>query len=93
MILVDHLVSESDEPELLYTFVPDGDYEGFKWSNGKWLHVDKVFTESADMKGVDMYLGNPPVGDPLMDKKGNRDDKKLEEKSDKNKTKKKDGTE
>jgi hypothetical protein len=87
MIVVDHLVSESDEPELAYTFVPDGDYEGFKWINGKWLHVDKVFTESVDMKGADMYLGKPPVGDPLLDKSGNHDEKKLEDKSNKNKTK------
>jgi hypothetical protein len=87
MILVDHLISESDEPELAYTFVPDGDYEGFKWVNGKWLHVDKVFSETVDMKGADMYLGKPPMGDPLLDKDGNRDEKKLEEKSNKNKTK------
>lgn len=91
MILVDHLISESDEPDLAYTFVPDGDYEGFKWENGKWLHVDKVFTEGAiDMRGVDPLLGKPPVGDPLMDEKGNRNDKKLEERSEKNKLKKKD---
>ncbi|HEX6334775.1 MAG TPA: hypothetical protein VFZ78_11150 [Flavisolibacter sp.] len=43
MILIDHLISESDEPENAWTLVPDGDYEGFKWVNGKWLHVDKVF--------------------------------------------------
>lgn len=90
MILVDHLISESDEPELAHTLVPDGDYEGFKWVNGKWLHVDKVFNEKIDMKGVDPYMGNPPVGDPLIDKSGNRDDKKLEEKSNTNKSRKKD---
>jgi hypothetical protein len=84
MILIDHLVSETDEPELAHTLVPDGDYEGFKWVNGKWQHIDKVFTESADMKGVDMYMGNPPVGDALLDKDGNRDEKKLQDKSDKN---------
>ncbi|HEU4471374.1 MAG TPA: hypothetical protein VFR58_09835 [Flavisolibacter sp.] len=91
MILIDHLVSETDEPELAHTYVPDGDYEGFKWVNGKWLHVDKVFTEVVDMRGVDPYLGKPPVGDPLLDEKGNRDEKKLQDKSDKNKTKKGNG--
>lgn len=80
MILVDHLISETDQPELAWTFVPDGDQEGFVWENGKWIHVDKVFTFKLED-------GQAPVGDPLLDPKGNRDEKKLQEKSDKNKTK------
>jgi hypothetical protein len=68
LILVDHLVSETDEPENPWTLVPDGDYEGFKWQNGKWVHVNKVFTETIDMKGVDPYLGKPPMGNPIFDK-------------------------
>jgi hypothetical protein len=91
LILVDHLVSETDEPEFPYTFIPDGDYEGFRWEKGEWVHVDKVFTEKVDMKGVDPLLGNAPVGDPLLDKNGNRDEKKLEEKTKKNQQKKKTG--
>lgn len=83
MILVDHLISETDEPELPQTFVPDGDYEGFKWTNGKWLHVDKVF----DQKLED---GQAPVPDPILDSKGNANQEKLKDQSDKNKTKKKD---
>lgn len=80
MILVDHLISETDQPELAWTFVPDGDQEGFFWENGKWIHIDKVFT-------FKLQDGQAPVGDPLLDPKGNRDEKKLQEKSDKNKTK------
>ncbi|HSU28853.1 MAG TPA: hypothetical protein VLJ68_10755, partial [Chitinophagaceae bacterium] len=38
LILVDHLISETDEPENKWTLVPDGDSEGFKWENGKWMH-------------------------------------------------------
>jgi len=87
MILVDHLISETNEPENKWTLVPDGDNEGFKWENGKWVHLDKAFDFKIDMKGVDPYLGKPPVGDPILDNKGNRDEKKLQEKSDKNKTK------
>ncbi len=83
MILVDHLVSESDQPELKWTMIPDGDSEGFKWENGKWMHVDKVFT-------FKLQDGEAPIGDPLMDAKGKKDEKKLQEKSDKNKGKKKD---
>ena len=49
MILVDHLVSETDEDDKPYTFIPDGDSEGFKWENGKWVHIDKVFNFKLKM--------------------------------------------
>ncbi|HUR66825.1 MAG TPA: hypothetical protein VMZ03_10810 [Chitinophagaceae bacterium] len=80
MILVDHLVSETEQDDLPWTFVPDGDQEGFKWENGKWMHIDKVFT-------FKLQDGQAPVGEPLLDPKGNRNEDKLKEKSDKNKTK------
>ena len=34
LIIVDHLISETDEPDNKWTYVPDGDYEAFKWQNG-----------------------------------------------------------
>ncbi len=80
LILVDHLISESDQPELPWTFVPDGDQEGYKWENGRWKHIDKVFT-------LKLQDGQAPVGEPLLDPKGNRNEQKLQDKSDKNKTK------
>lgn len=46
MIVFDHLISESDEPQKKYTLIPDGDYEGFKWKNGKWEHIDKLFNQT-----------------------------------------------
>jgi hypothetical protein len=79
-ILVDHLISETDQPELKWTYVPDGDYEGFAWENGKWIHIDKVFT-------FKLQDGQAPVGEQLMDNKGNKNEEKLNEKSKKNKTK------
>ena len=51
-----------------------------KWENGKWKHVDKVFT-------LKLEDGQAPVGEPLLDPKGNRNEQKLQDKSDKNKTK------
>ncbi|MGZ8554471.1 MAG: hypothetical protein ACXWV8_13750 [Chitinophagaceae bacterium] len=89
MILVDHLISETDEPENAWTLVPDGDNEAFKWENGKWVHVDKAFDFKIDMSGVDLNIGKPPVGEPILDNKGNKNEKKLQEKSDKNKGKEK----
>ena len=89
MILVDHLISENDEPENAWTMVPDGDNEAFKWENGKWVHMEKAFDFKIDMSGVDPYVGKPPVGEPILDNKGNKNEKKLQEKSDKNKGKEK----
>lgn len=80
LILVDHLISESDEPESPWTLVPDGDYEGFKWQDGKWVHVDKVFH-------FKLKDGEAPIIDPILDPKGNKDENKLQQKSDKNKGK------
>ena len=89
VILMDHLVSETDEPDNKWSFVPDGDNEAFKWENGKWVHIDKAFDFKVDMTGADTYMGKPPIGDPLLDTKGNKNEKKLEDKSKKNKTKEK----
>lgn len=83
MILVDHLISETDQPELASTFVPDGDSEGYRWENGRWVHIDKVFT-------FKLQDGQAPVGEPLMDFRGNKNEQKLKEKSDKNTNKPKD---
>lgn len=45
LILIDHLISENDDVEHKWTYVPDGDQEGFRWENGKWIHINKVFTQ------------------------------------------------
>jgi hypothetical protein len=61
LILVDHLISETDEPDKPYTFIPDGDYEGFEWKGGKWVHIDKVFHQKLED-------GQAPVPTPLYNK-------------------------
>jgi hypothetical protein len=43
LIMVEHLISETNEPGKKFTYIPDGDYEGFKWIKGKWQHIEKVF--------------------------------------------------
>ncbi len=63
MIVFDHLISESNEPQKRYTLIPDGDYEGFKWQNGKWAHVDKIFNQA-------LKDGQAPRPQPLFDDKG-----------------------
>jgi hypothetical protein len=61
LILVDHLISETNEPDKPYTFIPDGDYEGFEWKAGKWVHIDKVFNQKLED-------GQAPVPNPILDK-------------------------
>lgn len=90
MIIFDHLISESEEPHRPETYVPDGDFEGFQWKDGKWRHVAKVFTDVPDeFKKVDPLLGNAPTDEAIRDKDGNIDEKKLEERSRKNQEKSK----
>lgn len=81
MIIFDHLVSESNHQSEKYTLVPDGDYEGFKWKDGKWNYVEKVF----DFKLED---GQAPIPEPIKDADGNSNEKILQERSDKNERKK-----
>lgn len=60
MVVYEHLESETNEPNKKWTYIPDGDYEGFKWKNGKWMHVNKVFTTVTPE-------GKEPVPSPLQD--------------------------
>jgi len=76
LILVDHLVSETDEPEKKFTYIPDGDYEGFRWQNGQWVHIDKPFNEK-------LKDGEFPKEKMLYDDAGNADERQLEEASQK----------
>lgn len=62
MIIFDHLISENNQPDKKFTYIPDGDYEGFKWKNGRWVHIDKVFTFKLED-------GQAPVERPLKEGK------------------------
>jgi hypothetical protein len=62
LIIYDHLISETNEPNKLYTYIPDGDYEGFKWNNGKWLHINKVFNQK-------LKDGEAPIIKPIKENK------------------------
>ena len=77
MIVFDELSSETEEPEKKDTFVPDGDFEGFKWQNGQWLHVPKVFN-------FVLKDGQFPQDEKILDEGGGANEQKLMEQSDKN---------
>lgn len=72
MIIFEHLTSETNEPAKKWTYIPDGDYEGFKWKNGKWVHVEKVFNQITPE-------GQEPVPSPVKDAQGNTDEEKLKD--------------
>ncbi len=72
MIIYEHLTSSTEEPQKKYTYVGDGDYEGLKWKDGKWVHINKVYTQK-------LKDGDAPLPDPLRDDKGKIDEEKLKD--------------
>lgn len=58
MILFDHLISEDNKPWEKMTLIPDGDYEGFEWKDGKWRQIEKVFNQK-------LYDGQAPLPHPV----------------------------
>ena len=76
MIIYEHLISESGEPQKKYTYIPDGDYEGLKWKDGKWVHIEKVFTQK-------LKEGEAPIPSPIRDDKGTIDENKLKDNNEK----------
>ncbi len=69
VIIFDHLTSEEKDPTRKHTLIPDGDFEGFKWVDGRWTYVAKLFDYKVDMNGVDPMMGNAPVPVPIKDGK------------------------
>lgn len=70
MIIMEHLHSPSNEPNKKWTLIPDGDYEGFKWVNGKWNYISKVFNQVTPEN-------EPPTPKLIRDAEGNVDESKL----------------
>lgn len=70
MIVFEHLISETGEVKKKYTYIPDGDYEGLKWKDGKWVYVEKIFNQITPE-------GKEPVPHPILDSHGNIDESKL----------------
>ncbi len=73
LIIMEHLVSESNQPAKKWTLIGDGDYEGFKWADGKWVYISKVFNEVTPEN-------QPPTPMTILDAEGNIDESKLEPK-------------
>ncbi|MEO6584100.1 MAG: hypothetical protein ABIO05_07235, partial [Ferruginibacter sp.] len=70
MIIMEHLISPTNEPNKKWTLIPDGDYEGFKWENGKWNYITKVFNQVTPEN-------QPPTPKLIRDAQGNVDESKM----------------
>jgi hypothetical protein len=78
LIVFDHLVSETSEPDRKSTFIPDGDFEAFKWQNGQWVHVPRL-----DF-AYQLKDGDFPTEATILDDAGKVNEKSLEEASRRN---------
>jgi hypothetical protein len=61
-VYYDRLVSQINDPNRKYTFVPSGDYDGFKWNTDKWVLVHDLITVQP------LKDGEAPSGAPIKDK-------------------------
>jgi len=75
MVVAEHLVSEQGDPVKRWTMVGDGDYEGFRWENGAWTYISKIYNYVTP-------LGQEPVPNPLKDNGGNLNENKLNDPED-----------
>lgn len=69
-IVFDQLESEKGTPQKKYTLVSTGEYEAFKWRNGKWVYTSNAFgNEPPPIKAS--------VPKPIRDANGNIDPTKV----------------
>lgn len=63
ILIFDHTApTDSNQVGITFSYVPDGTYEGFKFQNGFWEWVEKVFTFAINEND------HPPVPNPVFDK-------------------------
>jgi hypothetical protein len=78
IIVYDHLISESNEPQKKSTYIPDGDFEAFKWQKGQWVHIERLdFAQK-------LKDGDFPKENTILDAAGNANEQQLEEASRRN---------
>jgi len=68
MIAIAHLTSETGDPKEKYTLIPEGSFEGFRWTNGKWVHVPLI-REVDPRPNINPQQGPAPKENPFFPKK------------------------
>ncbi len=59
VIVFDKLVSQMNDPHRKYTFVPSGEYDGFKWDNEMWNYLRGLMQARILQDGE-----QPPMDEP-----------------------------
>jgi len=77
LVIMDFLISETNEPEKLYTLVPGGDYSGFKWNREAWEYIPMLATDA-------LTDGNEPRPALILGTDGSANEGVLQKQSDKN---------
>ena len=76
-VVFDELQSENNTPKRKWTLVGTGEYEAFKWKNGKWVYTSNAFgNEPPPIKAS--------VPKPIRDANGNIDPTKVKPEEDNN---------
>ena len=68
-VVFDELTSESNTPNKKWTLIPDGEYNGFVWKDGKWVLTTNLFSGAPPKK----YTAEKTI----RDAKGTIDDSKM----------------
>jgi len=58
LVVFDRLISQVNDPNRKYTFVPSGQYDGLRWRDGRWNWVDDLIPVQA------MKDGDAPAPQP-----------------------------
>lgn len=65
-VYFDKLVSQVNDPNRKYTYVPSGEYDGFKWEGGHWNYVQNLIPIDA------LKDGQAPTPIPVKSKEENK---------------------
>ncbi len=68
MIILAKLTSETGDKGIKYTLVPEGSFEGFRWMNGRWIHVPLI-REMDPRSNINPQQGERPAKNPDLPKK------------------------
>ncbi len=60
MVIFDKLVSQVNDPNRKYTFVPSGSYDGFKWDTDHWAYQQDIIS-IQNLKDGEAPSGNQPA--------------------------------
>jgi len=58
LVVFDRLISQVNDPNRKYTYVPSGQYDGLRWREGRWIWVDDLIP-IQDMKDGDAPAPKP----------------------------------